>query len=185
MGFEIFNSGESATNFHWLTACRSSRSAQFRSQAFFQNNFLVTQIWPPMVLYEQMQKAFLVTEISVSATYEATAFLGKRGCVLLALSDVQRQSAGPDFGLIDGKLSHGGFAGNLLKLLRKRKPGKASHPLPSRRCRTSLGGAGFCFLAPTNFSFSLLGRIRLAAIEGVCGANAFVMIGSRVWSRIV
>jgi hypothetical protein len=31
-----------------------------------------------------------------------------------------------------------------------------------------------------NLSFSLLGRIRLAAIEGVCGANAFVMIGGWV-----
>jgi hypothetical protein len=42
-----------------------------------------------------------------------------------------------------------------------------------------LGGkVGFLLFGANHLSFSLLGRIRLAAIEGVCGANTFVMIGS-------
>jgi hypothetical protein len=113
-------------------------------------------------------------------SYKAAAFLGKRGCVLLALSDVPRQSAGPDFGLIDGKLSHGGFARELLKLLQKRKAGERATPLPPDHAgHPWRGGRAFCFLAPTNPSASACwGRIRLAGIEGVCGANAFVMIGA-------
>ena len=91
-------------------------------------------------------------------SYKAAAFLGKRGCVLLALSDVPRQSAGPDFGLIDGKLSHGGFARELLKLLQKRKP--ESEPPPSLQTMPDIlgGGPGFLlFGANKPFSFSLLG----------------------------
>jgi hypothetical protein len=65
------------------------------------------------------------------------------------------------------------------KIVAERKPLERATPSLQTRAGHPWGQA-FCFLAPTTLSFSLLGRIRLAGIECVCGANAFVMIGSRV-----
>jgi hypothetical protein len=67
--------------------------------------------------------------------------------------------------------------GELLKLLQKREARERATP-PSRPCRTSLGGRLFAFWRQQPSASACWGRIRLAGIEGVCGANAFVMIGA-------
>ena len=90
-----------------------------------------------------------------------------------ALSGSRRHIAGPGFGLIGKCLSHGGFHG-AAKIAAEGRPSPLSiEPMP----RTSLGPWQAFLSGANNSASACWGRIRLAGIDGVCGAIAFVTIG--------
>jgi hypothetical protein len=131
MGIEISSSSESVANFSDDTALIAPHLRPFSgAKISFWNvsrcaNLAHNSLSAKLLC--RHPKPILIEGLPVSRKAPIQSVLGKRHARLTHFVRRQRQMAGPDFGLTDRRLSHGGFDGNLLKLLQKEARERA-HP---------------------------------------------------------